>query len=96
MQITRTASGKKTLKMSKSEWTAIGKKAGWATVLGQSSKWWDSSDAPTDRGNEVGSWDAGWLNGTWKCPNCQTIIGRNLKNQIPFALVEEHKKKCSK
>jgi len=29
MKITRTASGKKTLKMSKSEWTSIGKKAGW-------------------------------------------------------------------
>jgi len=29
MQIARTASGKKTLKMSKSEWTNIGKKAGW-------------------------------------------------------------------
>jgi len=29
MQITRTASGKQIIKMSKSEWTAIGKKAGW-------------------------------------------------------------------
>jgi DnaJ-class molecular chaperone len=29
MKITRTASGKKTIKMSKSEWERIGKKAGW-------------------------------------------------------------------
>lgn len=30
MKITRTASGKKTLKISQKEWQAIGKKAGWA------------------------------------------------------------------
>jgi len=29
MKITKTASGKKTIKMSKKEWEAIGKKAGW-------------------------------------------------------------------
>jgi len=29
MKIVKTASGKKTIKMSRKEWTAIGKKAGW-------------------------------------------------------------------
>jgi hypothetical protein len=29
MKITKTASGKKTIKISKSEWQSIGKKAGW-------------------------------------------------------------------
>jgi hypothetical protein len=29
MKITKTASGKKTIKISKSEWTSIGKQAGW-------------------------------------------------------------------
>ena len=37
MKITKTASGKQTIKMSKKEWTSIGKKAGWmkkATTFG--------------------------------------------------------------
>ena len=59
-------------------------------------KWYDNSEGPTDKGNEVGKWSGGWLKGEWKCPHCGTMIGRNLKGQIPFALVEEHKKKCKK
>jgi hypothetical protein len=31
MKILKTASGKQTIKISKSEWTSIGKKAGWMT-----------------------------------------------------------------
>jgi len=34
MKITKTASGKQKLKLSKAEWKAIGKKAGWMKVAG--------------------------------------------------------------
>lgn len=45
----------------------------------------------TDPGNAVGSWPGGWLNGEWKCPKCQTMIGRNLKDESPIMLVRQHK-----
>ena len=35
MRLLKTASGKKTIKMSKSEWTAIGKEAGWVNKISQ-------------------------------------------------------------
>ena len=44
----------------------------------------------TDPGNKVGDWPGGWLNGEWKCPKCHTIIGRNLKDESPHALVKQH------
>jgi len=59
-------------------------------------KWHDNSEGPTDKGNEVGNWTGGWLKGEWKCPRCGTMIGRNLRGQIPFAFVEQHKKNCDK
>lgn len=40
MKIVRTANGKKTLKLSKKEWTNIGKKAGW-TKLAEDDGWPD-------------------------------------------------------
>lgn len=53
-------------------------------------KWNDTSPGPTDKGNSIGNWKGGWLNGKWKCPKCQTIIGKNLRGQTPFALVAKH------
>lgn len=44
----------------------------------------------TDPGNKVGDWSGGWLNGEWKCPECHTIIGRNLKDESPHGLVKQH------
>ena len=35
MKLVKTASGKQTIKISKSEWTSIGKKAGWMKVAGE-------------------------------------------------------------
>lgn len=35
-------------------------------------------------------------NGEWRCPGCGTIIGKNLRGQQPFALVEQHKETCAK
>lgn len=55
-----------------------------------------SKQASTDEGNEIGNWPGGWLNDEWKCPQCKTIIGKNLKDDSPYALVEEHKQKCNK
>jgi rubredoxin len=79
------------IKISKNQWEDIGQKTGW---LKTANKWYDTSEGPTDPGNETGKWEKGWLKGQWKCPKCSTIIGKNLKNQVPFAVVEEHKKKC--
>ena len=36
-------------------------------------------------------WPGGWLNGEWKCPECHTIIGRNLKDESPHGLVKQHR-----
>lgn len=60
----------------------------------QSSRWYDNSEGATDPGNAVGNWKGGWLKGDWKCPQCGMSIGRNLRGQQPFALVEEHKRTC--
>jgi len=57
-----------------------------SSLLGLANKWYDTSEGPTD--------DKGWSKGEWKCPDCGTQIGKNLRNQAPYALVEEHKKKC--
>ena len=54
-------------------------------------KWNNTSSEPTDEENSIGNWKEGWLNGEWKCPKCQTIIGKNLLSQIPFASVQKHK-----
>ena len=40
MKILKTASGKKTVKMSKSEWASIGKKAGWMKISQSSESEW--------------------------------------------------------
>lgn len=32
----------------------------------------------------------GWSGGEFKCPLCGTMFGKNLKGQLPFALVREH------
>jgi hypothetical protein len=47
----------------------------------------------TDKGNAVGKgkWGGGWLNGDWKCPKCNTIIGKNLNNRSPYGSVSQHK-----
>lgn len=45
----------------------------------------------TDQGNSVGNWSGGWLNGEWKCPECKTTIGRNLRGEGPHALVRQHR-----
>lgn len=47
----------------------------------------------TDKGNAVGKgkWGGGWLNGEWKCPKCNTIIGKNLNNRSPHGSVSQHK-----
>jgi len=47
-----------------------------------------------DPGNKVDNWIGGWLNGEWKCPLCQTMIGKNLRGESPFALVHQHQTKC--
>jgi len=57
-------------------------------------RWFDNSPGPTDEGNRPGHWPGGWLKGEWKCPRCGTIIGRNLRGQIPWAPVAEHKERC--
>jgi hypothetical protein len=49
---------------------------------------------PTDFINNVGHWPYGWLNGEWKCPVCNLMIGKNLNGKIPFGLVSEHKTTC--
>ena len=41
MKIVKTASGKKTIRMSKKEWQSIGKKAGWVK---KADKWEDEAD----------------------------------------------------
>lgn len=84
MKLIKTTKGQNKLKFTKQEWKNIGKEAGW----------YDTSEGPTDEGNEVGNWNGGWLNGEWKCPSCGTMIGKNLKNESPHALVAEHKQKC--
>ena len=59
------------------------------------SKWYNNRPGPTDRGNKVGSWPGGWLNGDWKCPKCETTYGRNLLGHMPWSCVEKHKKECN-
>lgn len=44
----------------------------------------------SDPQNQIGQWEGGWLNGEWKCPKCKTMLGKNLKNESPFALVQQH------
>lgn len=58
--------------------------------------WHDTSEGPTDRDNKVGHWPGGWLKGEWKCSKCGTMIGRNLRGEIPFYWVEKHKQNCKK
>ncbi|KKN50664.1 hypothetical protein LCGC14_0630480 [marine sediment metagenome] len=50
--------------------------------------------AYSDPGNEVGNWTGGWLNGEWKCPNCQTMIGRNLNDELPHLAAKRHQQQC--
>lgn len=52
-------------------------------------KWWDTSEGPDDP-------KSGWNKGEWTCPKCGRMIGKNLRNQPPYALVEKHKKECNK
>ena len=42
----------------------------------------------------MNNWSGGWKDGEWKCQKCGAIIGRNLRGDYPFALVDEHKEKC--
>lgn len=60
----------------------------------EASKWNDTSAGTTDEGNAVGNWTGGWLKGEWKCPQCGTMIGKNLRGAQPFALAREHQEKC--
>ncbi len=55
--------------------------------------WNTTTDNNSDEGNAIGNWNGGWLNGEWKCPMCGTMIGRNLRGESPYALVEQHKLK---
>ena len=57
-------------------------------------EWHNNNKGPTDRGNRVGHWPGGWLKGEWKCLKCGTTIGRNLRGNMPYWLVAEHKETC--
>lgn len=37
---------------------------------------------------------AGWYKGEWTCACCGTMIGKNLKNEPPFALARIHVNEC--
>ena len=52
MKIVKTASGKQTIKLSKKEWTNIGKKAGWIKTAQMA-----TNNAPSDSGDFVESWN---------------------------------------
>ena len=69
MKIVKTASGKNKIKMSRSEWTDLGKKAGWLNKKAQSAydRWLDRDD--DDEGPECPDCDGPMESDgdSWKC-----------------------------
>jgi len=54
MKIAKTASGKQTIKMSKSEWTNIGKEAGWIKIASESQEYYlDNGKIIDQDGNDL-------------------------------------------
>jgi len=71
MKIIKTASGKQQIKISKSEWENIGKKAGWMKIAGKA-KVSDCCGAADRCTTPVGVKNEGpWYSDEQRCPKCK-------------------------
>jgi len=74
MKIIKTASGKNKIKISKSEWQSIGKKAGWMRVAFEPSLTWEQMQDKIEKKKERMSAPGG---------NCQSKLCKNPEMEHP-------------
>jgi len=74
MKLVKTASGKTTIRMSRSEWMRLGKRAGWLTTAGYD-EWLaegydDSGPSCPECGEDMMRGES-WRDPDWVCPSCK-------------------------